>query len=692
MIKLCNKTMLKLILDTFNRIYSENSFPQQWKTATIIAIPKPGKDHTNPLNYRPISLTSCLCKLLEKMINIRLVWFLETNNIITNIQSGFRKNRSTTDHLVQLENHFQNNIAQRKHTIAVFFDLQKAYDTAWRHGILLKLHDAGLKGNLPEFIRNFLKDRRIQVRVGNCLSDSIIVKEGIPQGSVLSCTCFMLAINDINNNIPATITSTLYVDDFTIYASGNIPHLIERRLQTAINNLVIWSNNTGFTFSISKTSSMHICRKHNCSKLAPNLTISNTPIKCVTELKFLGLKFDNSLTWKVHIQELKKSCNKTLDLLKHISHKKWGADRSSLLTLFIMLIKPKLDYGCEAYSSACKSLLETLNPIQNSAIRIATGAFRSSPIYSLHSEAGLKPLELYRENKILNFLARVYVNPTHPMHNTVTLELDDEIDYNSPKSFVSRASQMMQNYNLNFNNILIEDTIKVPPWERSNINICKDLYHINKRDVIPAELCDIFNQHIHKHANSANVFTDGSKTDNGVGQAFVVNDTIHAKKLPAFASSYTAELCAIYDAILYAKRSIDQQHITIFSDSRSSIQAIEKINASNKIVQKIVEEIHESPKHFHLCWVPSHIGVLQNERVDVAAREAVNRDNIDEMTLPRSDHKLLIKRLTWEKWKDQWANLQNNKLREIKPFAKPFNDIIKYNRVANYNNEIKNCT
>jgi hypothetical protein len=174
-----------------------------------------------------------------------------------------------------------------------------------------------------------------------------------------------------------------------------------------------------------------------------------------------------------------------------------------------MLIKPKLDYGCEAYSSACKSLLETLNPIQNSAIRIATGAIRSSPIYSLHSEAGLKPLELYRENKILNFLARVYVNPTHPMHNTVTLELDDEIDYNSPKSFVSRASQMMQNYNLNFNNILIEDTIKVPPWERSNINICKDLYHINKRDVIPAELCDIFNQHIHKHANSANVFTDG---------------------------------------------------------------------------------------------------------------------------------------------------------------------------------------
>ena len=83
--------MTNIILQTFNRIYDENIFPNTWRTAIIIPIAKPRENHTNPLNYRPIALTSCLCKLLEKMINLRLMWYLEGNNLIANVQSGFRK-------------------------------------------------------------------------------------------------------------------------------------------------------------------------------------------------------------------------------------------------------------------------------------------------------------------------------------------------------------------------------------------------------------------------------------------------------------------------------------------------------------------------------------------------------------------------------------------------------------------------
>jgi potassium voltage-gated channel Eag-related subfamily H protein 8 len=166
MLKNIHPTMTTIVLKTYNRIYKEKKFPSRWKTAIVIPIPKPGKDHSNPLNYRPISLTNCLSKLLEKMVNIRLMWYLESGNYITPIQSGFRNNRSTTDHLTQIEHNIHQSITNKLHTIVIFFDLTKAYDTAWQRGVLQRLYDVNLRGQLPQFISNFITNRQIVVRVG----------------------------------------------------------------------------------------------------------------------------------------------------------------------------------------------------------------------------------------------------------------------------------------------------------------------------------------------------------------------------------------------------------------------------------------------------------------------------------------------------------------------------------------------
>ena len=116
----------------------------------------------------------------------------------------------------------QKAIANNKHTLAVFFDLNKAYDTAWRRGGLIKLKECRLCGNLPKFIANFMQDRKIQVRIGKNHSQPRQANSGIPQGSVLLCTCFMIAIKDIVKTLPPHVHSTLHVDDFTIYTTGNI--------------------------------------------------------------------------------------------------------------------------------------------------------------------------------------------------------------------------------------------------------------------------------------------------------------------------------------------------------------------------------------------------------------------------------------------------------------------------------------
>jgi hypothetical protein len=209
------------------------------------------------------------------------MWVLEREGHISSVQSGFRQNRSTTDNLVQFESHVQEAISHRLHTVVVFFDIAKAYDTAWRHGVLRTLHQYNIRGNMPMFVKGFLQNRFIQVRVGKTLSQPVPTSQGIPQGSVLSCTCFMIAINSIANALPASISSSLYVDDFAIYSSGTIPQAIERRLQMALNNLEVWSKTTGLGFSPGKTVTMHICRRRSCPKMAHQLSLENHPIRCV---------------------------------------------------------------------------------------------------------------------------------------------------------------------------------------------------------------------------------------------------------------------------------------------------------------------------------------------------------------------------------------------------------------------------
>ena len=108
-----------------------------------------------PNNYRPIALTSRLCKTHERMINKRLTWFLESNNHITRFQFGFGSDGSTTDNLVRLETFIRDALIKKEHVVAVFFDSEKAYDTTWRYGILKDIHKLGLRRRLPTFIENF---------------------------------------------------------------------------------------------------------------------------------------------------------------------------------------------------------------------------------------------------------------------------------------------------------------------------------------------------------------------------------------------------------------------------------------------------------------------------------------------------------------------------------------------------------
>ncbi|GBM86573.1 putative RNA-directed DNA polymerase from transposon X-element [Araneus ventricosus] len=174
-----NTTSVSYLLLLFNRIWTEQKYPSHWHEAIVVPILKPGKDPSNPLHYRPIALTSCLRKTFERMVNARLVFELEKQGCFFPLQSGLRRGRSTFDNLLLLETQVRNSFVRRNNLVSIFFDIEKAYDRAWRYGILSTLFKFGFNGNLHIFLKNFLSYRTFRVRVGNFYSNNFIQAEGV---------------------------------------------------------------------------------------------------------------------------------------------------------------------------------------------------------------------------------------------------------------------------------------------------------------------------------------------------------------------------------------------------------------------------------------------------------------------------------------------------------------------------------
>ena len=643
--------------------------PKSWKEATIIPIPKPGKDNTNPNNYRPIALTSCICKTLERMINERLVWYLEKNNIITEFQSGFRHQRSTNDHLVRLETFIREAFIKKEHLVAVFFDLEKAYDTTWKYGIMNDLHEIGLKGRLPIFVQNFLSNREFKVRVGSTLSEAHNQEQGVPQGSILSATLFSLKINNIVKCLNPGVDCSLYVDDFLIcYRSKNM-NTIERQLQLTLNKIQKWSTENGFKFSKSKTVCMHFChlrKDHN----DPILTLDGTPIPVVEENKFLGVIFDRKLSFIPHIKQLKAKCQKALNLLRVVAHTNWGADRKVLLNLYRTIIRSKLDYGSIIYGSARKSYLEMLDPIHHQGLRLALGAFRTSPSESLLAEANEPSLYNRRLKLSMQYAVKLKSNPLNPTYETVFEPQYKTLFENKPNmipSFGIRISSEFENMNLDLDNIAEFKVPDVPPWTFSQPRVLFSLHNDKKSQTDPLVFRTKYHELLSNFPSYETKFTDGSKDGDTAGSACVTPSDTYKCRLPDNASIFSAEIKAIDLALDHIEQSRSSDFI-IFSDSLSVLQSLHNRHIENPLLLDVLLKHNELAElnRIVFCWLPSHVGIKGNEKADIAAKSALTL-NISDLKIPFTDFKPSINTFVHNKWQMSWNAAVFNKLHSIMP-------------------------
>ena len=680
-IKLLPDSTLKVLLAIINKMWRTGDFPEEWRLATIIPIPKPDKDHAKPESFRPISLTSCLCKLVERMVNNRLIWFLEKNGLLSDCQSGARKNRSTLDQLIRLDTYVREALAKRQHCVSVFFDIEKAYDTSWKYGVIRDLYDMGIRGNLLTFVKNYLTDRSFRVRLGATFSQSETQEEGFPQGGVLSVTLFLIRVNKLPDAALRDTLKSLFVDDLNDNCAGHHMNIIERRLQSNINKIHQWATINGFKMSPGKTKCIHFCHKRNCPD--PVLVMGNRPIEVVPYHKFLGIIFDKKHTFKIHIDKLKKRCMKAMNILKVVSHQKWGADRETKLRLWRALIRSKLDYGSIVYGGACESDLRRLSVVQNTALRLSLGAFCTSPIVSLEVEANEPPMELRRERLALLYAMKVRANPNSPVYKCL-FESDPNIFANSSvvPSIGVRLVPILQETAISFDNIAPLKVPIVPPSMLMLDNINVDLTRFNKDVTSDAQyMCEFFNIQRTKYNGFCEAYTDGSKIGDKSGYAIVFPqkpDLCRGHRLPNGSSIFTAEALAIAHSLDLIKHIELESRFVIYTDSLSCLQSIQHRKFENRYIRcaaNLLHKLNETDKEVYLCWIPSHVGINGNETADANAKLTLETadDDIAYIQQPHNDSRQAIGERVRRIWQIAWDGVDNDLHRALPTLPYVFN-------------------
>lgn len=670
MIKHLPENALLYLLCIYNRLWTELYYPPQWNLATVIPIPKPGKNHTDPTNYRPIALTSCFGKLFEKMINRRLVEYLENHKLLTPLQCGFRKYRSTIDHLIRLDTYIKKSFSENKVTVGVFFDLAKAYDTTWRYGILKDMKTLGLGGTLPRYIEKFLEGRRFRVFVGGELSSERIQEAGVPQGSILSVTLFAIKINSLATIIPRNIHTSLFVDDVQIALCGNSMHEVVTNIQPVINKMSKWAEENGFQFSPSKTNCMVFHRKPDFP-IKPTLRLKGNALKVEKSVKFLGLNWDPQLQWKTHIDKLVTSCNSSMNLLRTLSSTKWGADHHILLQTYRLIIRPKIDYGCLVYGSAAEATLRKIDAIHNEALRICAGAFKSSPVESLYILANEPSLSDRRTDLQCRKYFKNKCFLLNPVYNSImNTPLYRQFENTRPhlNPFIQRANKSVNDLEIPLQPVLPYKTPSIYSWCLLRPTIDTDLATPLIKDI--ANFFPFFRDHISSnYPTHIHLYTDGSKDNEGVGAAAIYNNKTLSASLPKIASVYTAELKALmFACTLIREDNRDQttSQYLICSDSLSAVQGLQTMNPENHLMHRLQLVLHELLTTRHditVLWIPGHKEIPGNDKADKAAKSAT-RKIPQFITCPYTDWFPEIKNKVKKKWEYRWQQT-NNKLKSI---------------------------
>ncbi|BHF81444.1 hypothetical protein SprV_0702457400 [Sparganum proliferum] len=348
----------------FQASFEAGCLPADWKSARITPLHK-GGSKASANNYRPISLTSICCKLMEKIIKRELMRFLEQHNLLSDAQHGFRSGRSCVTNLLNCLERWTRSVDEGNALHVVYIDFKKAFDSVPHQRLLHKLSRIGVRGNLLKWIQSFLLDRCQTVHVGGQQSTEVAVESGVPQGSVLGPTLFIIYVNDCVSELDCGVG--MFADDIKLWSVIRTAD-DEEHLQANLNRLQQWSKDWLLPFNEKKCNILRVGRARSPNHMA--YCLNGIPLQEVDSQKDLGVWITTSLKPSLHCTKIAKSAMSVLYLVKRTFS---AFDEDCFAKVFRTFVRPQLEFAIQAWRPWTAKDISILERVQRRATKLVAG-------------------------------------------------------------------------------------------------------------------------------------------------------------------------------------------------------------------------------------------------------------------------------------------------------------------------------
>ena len=388
-LKHCASEISPILRIIFEQSLSTSSVPKDWLTANITAIYKKG-DRSSPANYRPISLTSVCCKVMEHIIYHSIMEHLQHNNILTENQHGFRRGFSCQTQLISVIEDVLHAMDNRDQVDLILLDFAKAFDKVPHQRLLSKLLYYRIDNTVYNWIKVWLTQRSQCVQIDGVTSNVVSVKSGVPQGTVLGPLMFLLYINDISDNISSSLR--LFADDCLMYRVIKSAEDVHR-LQNDLDVLAQWASLWQMNFNTDKCIVLKCSR--NCSLLNSGYTLNGHILGVMEQHSYLGVILQSRLSWLPHINTIINKASKTLNFIKRNLYK---CSTSVKASAYLSLVRPLLEYASTIWDPYQRTYIQALEKIQRRAARWVTADYsRTSSVTTMLTSLQWPTLELRRK-------------------------------------------------------------------------------------------------------------------------------------------------------------------------------------------------------------------------------------------------------------------------------------------------------